>query len=109
MRLMSTPRTVDVEITSKCNLRCRYCSHFSSEGEVAIELGTEAWLLFFRECGSLGVMNVLFTGGEPFHRQDMCELIAGVVGNRMRFSVNSNGSLITSELAASIAASRRCP
>jgi len=24
-RVMRTPRTLDVEITARCNLRCRYC------------------------------------------------------------------------------------
>jgi len=30
MKLINTPRSLDLEITNRCNLRCKYCSHFSS-------------------------------------------------------------------------------
>ena len=39
-------------------------------------------------------------GGEPFCRKDLPELIEGIVRNRMRFNILSNGTLITDEMAA---------
>ena len=71
MQIMSTPRSVELEITAKCNLRCKYCSHYSSEGDVHTELPATEWLIFFKECRKLGVMNVLLSGGEPFLRKDI--------------------------------------
>ena len=38
MNLMKTPRSLDLAITNRCNLRCAYCSHFNSPGEVLEDL-----------------------------------------------------------------------
>jgi len=108
MRLMKTPKSVDLEITNRCNLRCRYCSHFESAGDVDGDLPTDEWLRFFEELGRCAVMDVCFQGGEPFIREDFEELAEGVVRNRMRFSVLSNGTLVTDELAAFLASTGRC-
>ena len=108
MPLMSTPRSVEIEITTKCNLRCQYCSHFSSDGDVATELDTAEWHRFFDELGKLGVMNILLSGGEPFLREDIQEIIHGVVENRMRFSANSNGAFISDDMARFLSKTSRC-
>jgi SynChlorMet cassette radical SAM/SPASM protein ScmE len=106
--LMKTPRSVDIEITNGCNLRCTYCSHFSSAGDVAKDLPLDEWRLFFAELKHCAVMNVTLSGGEPFYRQDLREIIASIVENRMRFSILSNGTLIEPEMASFLAATGRC-
>jgi SynChlorMet cassette radical SAM/SPASM protein ScmE len=105
---MRTPRTVDLEITSRCNLRCKYCSHFTSGGDVEKDLPTAEWLKFFEELRDCAVMEVCLLGGEPFIREDFQELIAGIVRNKMRFSILTNGTLITEEMAAFLASTGRC-
>ena len=105
---MSTPRSLDLDITSTCNLRCRYCSHFTSAGDVSQDLATEEWLQFFEELNRCTVINVCLSGGEPFFRQDLPELIEGIIKNRMRFTILSNGTLITDEMAAFLASTHRC-
>jgi Fe-coproporphyrin III synthase len=107
-RLMQTPRSVDIEVTARCNLRCRYCYFFSNPAVEYRDLATDEWLMFFAELGSLGVMNVVLAGGEPFVRDDLPTLLEGIVRNRMRFSLLSNGTLIDDEIAAFIAGTRRC-
>jgi len=107
-RLMRTPRALDIEVTARCNLRCRYCYFFNNPAVDYHELSTEEWLKFFDELGKIGVMNVALAGGEPFMREDLPELIEGIVHNRMRFSLLSNGSLISDEIAAFIADTGRC-
>lgn len=106
--LMKTPRSVDIEITSGCNLRCTYCSHFSSAGDVDHDLPTEEWRRFFAELGRCGIMSVTLSGGEPFFRHDLQEIVASIVENRMRFSILSNGTLIEPEMASFLAATGRC-
>lgn len=106
--LMRAPRKVDIELTAQCNLRCRYCYFFNNPAVVYRDLPTEDWLRFFDELGTLGVMNVSLAGGEPFTRNDLPALLEGVVRNRMRFSMISNGALITDEIAAFIATTGRC-
>jgi SynChlorMet cassette radical SAM/SPASM protein ScmE len=53
-------------------------------------------------------MSLTLEGGEPFCRQDINELIEGIVRNRMRFSILSNGTLITEDTAAFLASTGRC-
>ena len=106
--VMRTPRHVDIDITNHCNLRCAYCYHFSSEGDVKTDLPAREWLKFFDELGRSAVMDVTLAGGEPFMRPDLFELIDGIVRNRMRFSILSNGTLITDEIAERLAGTGRC-
>lgn len=105
---MNTPKTLDLEITNGCNLRCAYCSHFTSAGDVSKDLPKEEWLTFFEELNRCAVMSVTLSGGEPFCREDLEELIGGIVKNRMRFNILSNGTLITEEMATFLASTRRC-
>jgi len=107
-RVMRTPRHLDLELSARCNLRCRYCYYFDNPAVPYEDLPTGEWLQFFRELGSLGVMDVTLAGGEPFIRPDLPELLEGLVSSGLRFSLLSNGPLIDDEIARVIAASGRC-
>jgi SynChlorMet cassette radical SAM/SPASM protein ScmE len=93
-QLMSSPRHVDIAITGRCNLACQYC-FFADEMVARSNLPTDRWLSFFDELGRMGVMTVCLTGGEVFTRPDLFELIDGIIFNRMRYSLLSNGTMIT--------------
>jgi SynChlorMet cassette radical SAM/SPASM protein ScmE len=75
---------------------------------VGQDLPTEEWLRLFEELNRCAVMDLTIAGGEPFVREDLRELIKGVVCNRMRFTILSNGTLITDEMAAFLASTGRC-
>ena len=107
-QLINSPRELDVELTSNCNLRCNYCYFFNNPDVKYTDLPTETWLKFFEECGKAGVMRLTLQGGEPFYRLDLKKLIDGIVKNRMRFSILSNGGLITNDIAAYITNTGRC-
>lgn len=96
LKVLSSPKHVDIAITGKCNLACQYC-FYADEMVARSNLPTERWLSFFEELGSLGVMTVTLTGGEVFTRPDLFELIDGIIANRMRYSLLSNGTMITEE------------
>jgi SynChlorMet cassette radical SAM/SPASM protein ScmE len=106
--VISTPRKLELEFTSRCNLRCRYCYFFSNPAVEYHDLPTAEWLTFFGELGRLGVMDLTLSGGEAIIRPDIRELIQGVVRNRMRFNLLSNGALWDDDLAAFVAGTRRC-
>lgn len=108
LRLMRTPRSVDIDITGRCNLSCKYCYHFSGPGDVETDLPTEQWLRFFDQLGASAVMRVCLAGGEPFAREDLAGLIEGIVSNGMRFTIVSNGTLIDDASAAFLRATGRC-
>ncbi len=103
-----TPVEVLAEITARCNLRCSYCYHFDSASEHCGDLDTTQWLQFFDELQSLKVFRVTFSGGEPLIREDFMQLCQHVAKNNMAFRLLTNGTLITDEIAAGIAATRRC-
>ncbi|MBU0996170.1 MAG: SynChlorMet cassette radical SAM/SPASM protein ScmE [Proteobacteria bacterium] len=105
---MNTPRSVDIDITSQCNLRCTYCYHFTSAGDVKTDLPTEAWLAFFEELKQYAIMDVTLAGGEPLIRKDIKELISGIVRNKMRFSVLTNGTLLAEDMASFLYDTGRC-
>jgi len=107
-KIMRSPRTVRLEISSKCNLRCLYCYYFDNSAVDYANLPTEQWLQFFVELGSMAVMDVSLGGGEPFLRPDLIDLIEGIIQNKMRFSIISNGSLIDDHIAEYIAGTHRC-
>ncbi|MBF0544359.1 MAG: SynChlorMet cassette radical SAM/SPASM protein ScmE [Candidatus Riflebacteria bacterium] len=106
--LMHTPRELELNITSRCNLRCLYCAHFTGDGDVEHELSTTEWLDFFGKCGESKIMELSLSGGEPFIRDDFRELINGIIENRMRYSILSNGTLISEEIADFLASTNRC-
>ena len=108
MRVMNTPKAVDLDVTNRCNLRCKYCAHFDGPADVDQDLPLEEWLQFFEELNRCAVLNVCLSGGEPFLRKDFKELVDGVVRNRMRFNILSNGTLITDDMAAFLKATGRC-
>lgn len=108
IRVKKTPESLDLDITNKCNLRCSYCSHFSSPGDTDTDISTEEWLRFFTELKECAVKDVTLCGGEPFFRQDLKELINGIYDNRMRFSILSNGTLINDNIIEFIKSTGRC-
>ncbi len=91
---MASPRSVDISVTGRCNLKCGYCFYADEMTELA-DLPTERWLSFFEELGALAVQTVCLSGGEAFTRPDLFELIDGIIDNRMRYSMLSNGTLIS--------------
>jgi len=108
MRLMRTPKKIDIDITNRCNLRCRYCYHYESAGDAGGDLPASEWIRFFEELNRCAVTEVTLAGGEAFIREDLREIIEGIVRNRMRFAILSNGTLITDEMAAFLASTGRC-
>jgi SynChlorMet cassette radical SAM/SPASM protein ScmE len=106
LKVMSSPKHVDIAITGKCNLACQYC-FYADEMVSRTNLPTERWLSFFDELGHLGVMTVTLTGGEIFTRPDLFELIDGIIANRMRYSLLSNGTMITEETFAQFEIGKR--
>jgi len=88
------PGEFDISLTGKCNLHCDYC-FYAKEMKTRSDLPKEEWFTFFDELGSLAVRNLTLSGGEIFVRTDLWELIDHLIYNRMRYSILTNGTLIT--------------
>ena len=91
------PKSVSISITGKCNLKCNYC-FYANEMAGLKDLPTGTWLKFFAELGEIGIMDASLTGGEALLRPDIFELIDGIIANRMRYNLLSNGTLIDEKL-----------
>lgn len=104
--LVGFPRSLDLFVTGRCNLKCRYC-YYADEMTARKDLPTERWLALFEEVSRLGVQRVCLSGGEVFTRKDLFELIDGIVANKMRYSMLTNGTLITRDTLAAFAVGKR--
>ena len=107
-KVMRTPRKVDLELTSRCNLSCRYCYYLDNQGVTYQDLPTERWLAFIRELGEARVMGVCISGGEALLRDDFFTLVDAVVANHMRFELLSNGIALNAEVARRLKQTGRC-
>jgi SynChlorMet cassette radical SAM/SPASM protein ScmE len=92
--IQEAPRDIDLSLTGKCNLGCAYC-FYADEMVGRRDLHAQRWLIFFAELRSLAVRRLTLSGGEIFLRPDLWELIDAIVDARMRYSILSNGTLIT--------------
>jgi SynChlorMet cassette radical SAM/SPASM protein ScmE len=101
-----SPQSVDISITGKCNLHCQYC-FYANEMQSRQDLPAEQWLSFFGELGQMATRDVCLSGGEVFIRSDLWDLIDGIIANRMRYSILTNGTVITEKILASLEIDKR--
>lgn len=85
------------ELTPCCNLNCRMCyvrlSKEQQQKQGKLRTAAE-WLKIAEEAKQQGLLFLLLTGGEPFIREDLPELVAGLQKMGIVVSINSNGTLI---------------
>ena len=80
--------------TKRCNLRCVHC-YTDSDGRPAPgELSTEEGLRLIDDLAAFRVPSLLFSGGEPFLRQDLPDLLDHAAGRGIRAVISTNGTLI---------------
>jgi len=104
--IADAPQTLDISLTGRCNLRCQYC-FYADAMHSRQDLPLAQWLSFFAELGNLAVREVCLSGGEVFVRPDLADLIDGVIANRMRYSLLTNGTLITEKTVAMLESGKR--
>ncbi|MDY6930919.1 MAG: PqqD family peptide modification chaperone [Halobacteriota archaeon] len=86
-------RSMAIEITKKCNLRCVHC--FLSAGSAAeVELTTEEIKELMRSAKELGAKSVSIGGGEPLMRPDCIDLIKYALSIDLLVALGTNGTLI---------------
>ena len=71
---LKSPLSVCWQITTKCNLNCKYCiSNSNMSGDYG--LSTEKAIEIINHLGKIGVNRLDFTGGEPLIRKDLKKLL----------------------------------
>ncbi len=90
--------SVILELTYRCNERCRHCYlDIPDEVNIRSELTTAEYKRVIDELNELGCMSVLVTGGEPTLRTDFLEICEYVVSKGMLLDVFTNALKITDE------------
>src|SRR3989344_6004482 len=84
-----------IEVTKKCNLSCIHC--YNEGVSLNNELSYGEISRFIDEVSNLGVLKIRFTGGEPFVRRDLIELLEKAYSSMVDFSIFTNGTLINDD------------
>jgi radical SAM protein with 4Fe4S-binding SPASM domain len=90
-------------ITQRCNLKCRHC-YAAGCAKREEELSHEEALRAIDGFAAFGCPVLLFSGGEPFVREDVLDLAAYAKSKGLRVVFSTNGTLITPAIVERIAA-----
>ncbi|MBA4386615.1 MAG: 12,18-didecarboxysiroheme deacetylase [Verrucomicrobia bacterium] len=87
-------------VTARCNLSCLHCYAYSEVAASGPDLSTAEGMALIDDLAAFGAPVVLFSGGEPTIRTDLPDLAQYAVSKKMRAVISTNGTLITTALAA---------
>lgn len=87
---LSAPCEVAIEITGKCNLNCKYC--FNEKGNKDIPLSKLKNIL--DQADEMNVFEVCLSGGEPFIREDIFEILQYALKKAFDLAIVTNGTLL---------------
>lgn len=84
------------EMTNKCNLRCKHCYNIKYLESGQKDLTTDEIKSVIDKSIELGVKDIGFSGGEPFMREDIYELLE--YSKKYPIHILSNGVLINEDV-----------
>lgn len=91
MQLQITkPKRVIVEITDKCNFRCKHC--FANKND--LELSVQSWKRIFDNICKEKIQSITITGGEPLLYKDLFILLKQLHLRKTLLTLDTNASLI---------------
>jgi mycofactocin radical SAM maturase len=103
-RGLDAPICLTWELTYACNLACRHCLSSSGRRDPR-ELTTDEAKAVIDELERMQVFYVNIGGGEPTIRPDFWEIVDYATAHHVGVKFSTNGSRITPQVAASLAAS----
>lgn len=92
------------EVTNTCNYGCRYCIFSSTSRQHKDELETAQVFGAIEQLRDEGFTHVKITGGEPFSRPDIMDILRRCCDAGLRTDISTNASTITPEIAKELAA-----
>jgi len=93
------PLTVGIDITNRCNLRCKHCYANSCFDSKIPDITFEKFLDILNQLDRLGTSVISLAGGEPLLRPDLCKIVEAVTKKGILLFLNSNGQLLTLDYA----------
>lgn len=95
-----TLTSVNIELTQNCNWRCKHCyiSSYNNESRLTLEVLNK----LFARLRKMGVIDILFTGGEIFLREDILEVLQLARDYFFDVSLFTNISLLNKNMIKSL-------
>ena len=96
------PMDVTLEMTRRCPLECQHCYNNLAMGDLAArnrELSKEEYFVLLTDLADMGVIWLLFTGGEIFARKDFLEIYTFAKQKGFLITLFTNGILINEKIA----------
>ncbi len=104
--LHDAPVYVQFYVTARCNLTCQQCNIIYANSDVR-ECTLDEIKRIADNFARMGVAVVLLTGGEPFTRQDLPEIIRAFSERGVHVRMQTNGLATDEQIQAAIAAGGR--
>lgn len=98
------PLNINVEITTRCNLACSFCTHLSLKADQIGDIPFEEYSRVIREGEVFGLPTVNINGlGEPLLRKDIAEFIRYAKDHGvLDVMFHTNGTIMNEKLADSL-------
>ena len=103
MLLKDRPLYVQFYITARCNLACQQCNIIYANSDVR-EATLEEIKKIADNLAEIGTCVVLLTGGEPFARADLPQIIRAFTERNIHVRMQTNGLASEEALAAAVEA-----
>ena len=101
--LQNAPIYVQFFITARCNLTCQQCNIIYANSDVQ-ECGLDEIKRIADNFAHMGVAMILLTGGEPFTRKDLPEIIRAFESRGVHVRMQTNGLASEEQIQAAIEA-----
>ncbi|KKW12928.1 MAG: Radical SAM domain protein [Candidatus Gottesmanbacteria bacterium GW2011_GWB1_49_7] len=86
-------QAASLRVTLGCNLRCKQCYAIAGK-PLPNELSLMEVKKLLDDLKALGAIRIFFTGGEPFFRRDMVDIMKYADDNGFAMYISTNGTLV---------------
>lgn len=95
---VNKPRFIDIELTNKCNLKCKECWFWGESGigdrYSTSELSTHEVYALIDEIATYKPSFIYIGGGEPFIRNDLLNILEYIKDRGLVVGLTTNGTLL---------------
>lgn len=100
--VLSAPLRVQLQITNQCLLRCKHCSQDTRDA-LPNELTLDEIKKLLDEMAEMGTCQVILSGGEPFLRPDLLQIVKHARMRGLSVSLSTTGTSVNRVLAKKMA------
>ena len=87
------------EVTKYCNYKCKHCCASADLIDTKDELTTIQSKNILKQLKDFGVEEIYFSGGEPFSRKDILDILRTAREYDITCNISTNGSFLTDKIA----------